>query len=80
MKDGKCCVVCKLVSIVVSIGAINWGTSAFFQLDLVAQFLGAGTAASKIVYGVVGVAGVIKLVSTLIPVCPCQRAGGSCSK
>ena len=77
MKDGNC-VVCKLVTIVVAIGALNWGTTAFFQMDLVAQLLGAGTQASKIVYGIVGVAGLLKLVSVFWTFCPCCKSGGSC--
>ncbi len=78
MKEGKC-VICKLVTILVAIGAINWGTLAFFQLDLVTKIFGGMTTASKIVYGVIGVAGVIKLLSIFAPICPCCKEG-SCKK
>lgn len=48
-------------SILVVIGAINWGLWGFFQFDLVAAILGGNaTAASRIVYSIVGVAGLYK--------------------
>lgn len=44
------------------IGAINWGLIGFFQFDLVASiFGGQGTAFSRFVYAVVGIAGLINL-------------------
>ncbi|WP_019846988.1 DUF378 domain-containing protein, partial [Bacillus subtilis] len=40
------------------IGAINWGLIGFFQFDLVAAiFGGQGSALSRIIYGLVGIAG-----------------------
>jgi uncharacterized protein len=44
------------------IGAINWGLIGFFQFDLVAAIFGGQDAAlSRIVYGLVGIAGLINL-------------------
>jgi uncharacterized protein len=44
------------------IGAINWGLIGFFQFDLVASiFGGQGSAISRIIYGLVGIAGLINL-------------------
>nr|WGD65535.1 DUF378 domain-containing protein [Bacillus subtilis] len=44
------------------IGAINWGLIGFFQFDLVAAiFGGKGSALSRIIYGLVGIAGLINL-------------------
>jgi uncharacterized protein len=44
------------------IGAINWGLIGFFQFDLVASIFGGQDAAlSRIVYGLVGIAGLINL-------------------
>jgi uncharacterized protein len=44
------------------IGAINWGLIGFFQFDLVAAlFGGVDSALSRIIYGLVGVAGLINL-------------------
>lgn len=42
----------------VIIGAINWGLIALFKFDLVAWiFNGSGTIGARIVYGLVGIAG-----------------------
>ncbi len=76
--NGKgCCGVCKLVGILVALGAINWGLYGLFQLDLVEKALGVMTLGAKIAYGVIGVAGVLKILS-IFKCCPCQK-GGSCS-
>ncbi len=39
------------------IGAINWGLIGFFRFDLVAFLLGDMTLLSRIVYALVGIAG-----------------------
>ncbi|MCY8231596.1 DUF378 domain-containing protein [Priestia endophytica] len=44
------------------IGAINWGLIGFFQFDLIAAiFGGQASALSRIIYGLVGIAGLINL-------------------
>jgi uncharacterized membrane protein YuzA (DUF378 family) len=44
------------------IGAINWGLIGFFQYDLIAAiFGGQSSAISRIIYGIVGIAGLINL-------------------
>ncbi|GKU85187.1 DUF378 domain-containing protein [Niallia sp. NCCP-28] len=44
------------------VGAINWGLIGFFQFDLVAFiFGGQGSALARIIYGLVGIAGLINL-------------------
>ncbi|WML47106.1 DUF378 domain-containing protein [Neobacillus sp. PS3-34] len=44
------------------IGAINWGLIGFFQFDLVANiFGGQDSAIARIIYGLVGIAGLINL-------------------
>ena len=44
------------------IGAINWGLIGFFQFDLVASlFGGQGSIISRIIYSLVGIAGLINL-------------------
>ena len=49
----------KFMLILVIIGAINWGLIGFFQFDLVAWIFGGMTAVwSRIIYAVVGLAGV----------------------
>jgi Domain of unknown function (DUF378). len=44
------------------IGAINWGLIGFFQYDLVAAIFGGQSAPlSRIIYGLVGLAGLVNL-------------------
>ena len=48
----------KVSLVLVIIGAINWGLIALFQFDLVAAIFGGQSAVlSRIVYGLVGLAG-----------------------
>lgn len=76
MTEGKSCGVCKLVGLLVALGALNWGLVGIFQVDLVAQVLGPMSGAARVVYGLIGVAGLLKLVS-FVKCCPCQK--GSCA-
>jgi len=47
-----------LAAVLVVIGALNWGLWGFFQFDLVATLFGGQSAlVSRIVYSVVGIAG-----------------------
>jgi len=69
-------VVCKIVGVLVGLGALNWGLVGLFQVDLVAKLLGDMTGATRAVYGLIGVAGVLKLLSCF-KCCPCQK-NGSC--
>ena len=59
-----------LALILVIVGALNWGLVALFEWDLVAEVFGEtfGTtnAATRIVYGLVGLAG-LYLAVTLLP-------------
>lgn len=43
------------------IGGLNWGLVGLFNYDLVTSLFGAGTMATKIVYAIVGVAGLYSL-------------------
>ena len=43
--------------VLVIVGAINWGLAGLSSFDLVEAIFGSMTAASRIVYGLVGVAG-----------------------
>lgn len=79
MSGDKSCAVCKGVGLLVGVGALNWGLVAFFNLDLVAKALGPMTTASKVVYGLIGLAGVVKLIS-LVKACPCCKSGSCDTK
>ena len=74
MTSGKSCAVCKIVGVLVGVGALNWGLVALFQLNLVEKLLGSMTTAAKVAYILIGIAGLLKLIS-LVKCCPCQ---GSC--
>jgi hypothetical protein len=43
--------------ILVIIGAINWGLIGFFNFDLVSTIFGINTAFTRIIFSVVGIAG-----------------------
>jgi len=46
-----------IVLALVIIGAVNWGLIALFSFDLVAWLFGEMTMLSRLVYGLVGIAG-----------------------
>ncbi|WP_062350340.1 DUF378 domain-containing protein [Bacillus kwashiorkori] len=52
----------RIALVLTIIGALNWGLIGFFQYDLVAAiFGGQASALSRIIYGLVGLAGLINL-------------------
>ena len=48
--------------ILIIIGAINWGLIGFFRFDLIASLLGQLSAISRIIYAIVGIAGIYSLI------------------
>jgi uncharacterized protein len=66
----KKCAICYVVTTLAAIGAINWALVAYLNMDLVAKILGPMTIAAKVVYGLVGVSGLILVISMFKP-CPC---------
>ncbi|OGW83618.1 MAG: hypothetical protein A2Z83_04995 [Omnitrophica bacterium GWA2_52_8] len=66
---GKC-PICKIVKLLAGIGALNWGLVALFNVNLVTTLLGDMTTPAKIVYILVGISGLMTLV-TFIKQCPC---------
>ncbi len=50
--------ICLLLTI---IGAINWGLIGIFDFNLVATIFGDGTTLSRIIYSLVGIAGLINI-------------------
>lgn len=77
MTNESSCGVCKVVGLLVGLGALNLGLAGVFGLDLVARMLGGVPAAATVVYAVIGVAGLAKLIS-LVKACPCCRPGQTC--
>jgi uncharacterized protein len=51
----------RLALILTIIGAINWGLIGFFGFNLVEAIFGDNSALSRIIYGLVGIAGLINL-------------------
>ncbi|MHC0038404.1 DUF378 domain-containing protein [Pseudoneobacillus sp. C159] len=51
----------RLALIFTIIGAINWGLIGFFGFNLVAAIFGDNSAISRIIYSIVGLAGLINL-------------------
>ncbi|ACD21697.1 MULTISPECIES: DUF378 domain-containing protein [Clostridium] len=47
--------------ILVIIGAVNWGLIGFFQINIVSILFGYSTIFSRIIYSLVGIAGVYSL-------------------
>lgn len=66
------CIVCKILTALVIVGALNWGLVGIAHTDLVARALGDMTIAARIVYGLIGLAGLIKIISIIKP-CPCCK-------
>ncbi len=50
-----------LALILVVIGAVNWGLIGFFGFDLVAILFGTMSSLTKIIYALVGIAGLYSL-------------------
>ena len=75
MGQGGNCVICKIVSLLVILGALNWGLIGIWNTDLVVTLLGNVTNGVRIAYIVIGVAGLLKIAGCF-KLCPCQK--GSC--
>ncbi len=69
----KKCPVCKIVTLLAGIGALNWGLVGLLNINLVARLLGDMTMPARVVYVLVGAAGAITLLS-LVVCCPaCKK-------
>lgn len=73
----KCSALCMVAMILLVIGGLNWGLIAFFDFDLV-QFIMVdkigSVIASKVTYGIVGLAAVYVIIKKTI----CAIKGGCC--
>lgn len=54
-----------LATVLIIVGAINWGLVGLFEFDLVATLFGAGSVLTRVVYDLVGIAGLVALVNLL---------------
>lgn len=55
----------KLASILMIIGGLNWGLVGIFDYNLVDEIFGVGSAISRIIYTIVGVAALYALLRLL---------------
>ncbi|HIU02907.1 MAG TPA: DUF378 domain-containing protein [Candidatus Onthocola gallistercoris] len=51
-----------LALILIIIGAINWGLIGFFNLDVISLLFGSLSMITRIIYAIVGIAGVYSIV------------------
>ncbi len=51
--------------ILILIGALNWGLVGFFDYNLVDVIFGEGSVVARVIYALVGVAGLYKIVVAL---------------
>lgn len=72
-----------LALLLIVVGALNWGLWGFFQYDAVADlFHGSTTFWARVVYSVVGLAGIWSLgfFTKCKAICGCKKgSGGGCS-
>ena len=61
----------------VVIGAINWGLVGAAQFNLVDAIFGAGSAMSRAVYVIVGLAGLVLIATTVMMHQPARRSSPS---
>lgn len=76
MSKGKMCAGHKVAAVLVLVGALNWGLVGGFGFNLVNSLLGSMPAVEKVVYVLVGLAGVMMLFTGKCKMC---GHGGSCS-
>jgi len=70
----QACGLCKVVGAIAIIGALNWGLVGLFQVNLVEQIFGEGSALTRVIYGLVGLSGIALLASYFV-VCPaCKKS------
>ncbi len=72
MKKGMC-LICNIVTALVVIGALNWGLVGFFDMNLVTRFAGEMTTTTKAIYGAIGIAGIMKLISCFKDCPACKK-------
>ena len=59
--DGKMEILQKICLIITIIGAVNWGLIGIFDFNLVETIFGIKTMLTKIIYIIVGIAGLINI-------------------
>ncbi|MGL3150581.1 DUF378 domain-containing protein [Microbacterium sp. A82] len=56
-----------IARVLIIVGGLNWGLVGAFDFNLVDTIFGAGSAASRVVYVLVGIAAIIALIELFVP-------------
>ena len=73
----KKCVLCKVVTFLAGVGALNWLLITYGNVNLVSYFLGDMTPAAKTVYTLIGISGLLIIIS-MLKACPCIGKSATC--
>ncbi len=73
MMKQNCCAICKVVGLLVIIGALNWGIIGALKINVVHNLIGSIPKAERIVYILVGLAGIMKLISCFKECPACKK-------
>ncbi|MBA3602240.1 MAG: DUF378 domain-containing protein [Parachlamydiaceae bacterium] len=68
------CFLCKIITIVAIIGALNWGLVGLAGYNLVDELFGVGSVAARIIYSLVGLSG-LGLLAGFFMDCPVCNKG-----
>ena len=72
---GQTCILCRVFGVVAIVGLLNLGIQGVTQVNYLERFLGEASTIIRIVYVVMGIAGIAALVKTFGMSCP-----GCCKK
>ncbi len=75
MENQSCsrCPICKIVGLLVIIGALNWGVIGAIGVNYVDRLTASAPIAARVIYILIGIAGLLKLLSCF-KACPCSCA------
>ena len=73
---GQTCILCKVFGVVAVIGLLNLGIEGVTQVNYIERFLGEASMITRILYVVMGIAGLASLTKCLGMSCPgcCKKA------
>ncbi len=73
--NGQTCILCRVFGIIAIIGLLNLGVEGAFRVNYLERFLGDATVITRVIYVVMGLAGVASLVKYFGMSCPgcCKR-------
>jgi uncharacterized membrane protein YuzA (DUF378 family) len=72
---GQTCILCRVFGVVAVIGLLNLGVEGVIRVNYLERFLGESSMITRVIYVVMGVAGIASLVKMFGMACP-----GCCKK